>query len=335
MSIKQGLESYSRILELTDLKRVKNSFESLSDDDREWLKRVHAKLGIRNTLFESMQKGVAVNQVFLNQIAQSFNSTDMDGDIEARVRILPWVVAREWASEVGTEPERNTVNGHILDAIFNKISNLADASILVPGSACGRLVYEIACMGSKTVVGIDFDRLKTKTAQLILEGNKFTIRPYVLETCNRESASDNVRQFNVPDVAIDKKILDHIQVVSSEFTDYSKSVPGGFFNGIATSFFLDTTRDIRIYLEQFARLLPSGGYWINCGPLQYHYESEKFFNSGSPTERELNKEEVVELVKSYGFEITDEKLIETEYLGNSKSLMSTRIKCLFFIARKL
>ena len=43
------------------------------------------------------------------------------------------------------------------------------------------------------------------------------------------------------------------------------------FDGVLTSFFLDTARNVLVYIKTIAKIVKAGGLWANVGPLLYHY----------------------------------------------------------------
>jgi hypothetical protein len=49
---------------------------------------------------------------------------------------------------------------------------------------------------------------------------------------------------------------------------------------IASSFFLDTARNIIVYLETIWKILKPGGVLINLGPLLYHFDARFYFGYG-------------------------------------------------------
>jgi len=40
---------------------------------------------------------------------------------------------------------------------------------------------------------------------------------------------------------------------------------------VACSFFIDTAHNVIQYLEKIHQILKPGGYWVNLGPLLYHF----------------------------------------------------------------
>ncbi len=45
----------------------------------------------------------------------------------------------------------------------------------------------------------------------------------------------------------------------------------GEWDAVLTAFFLDTAKNIFLYIRTIAMLIREGGLWINFGPLLYHY----------------------------------------------------------------
>jgi hypothetical protein len=67
---------------------------------------------------------------------------------------------------------------------------------------------------------------------------------------------------------------------------------------VVTCFFLDTAHNIVAYVETIYNILKKGGVWINLGPLLYHFEGMH-----DEPSIELTLEEVLGVVKTFGFEI--------------------------------
>ena len=343
-SIINALKGYSEDIHRTDLRRISSSLASLSDDDREWLQQVHRKLGIAETLQESVTSAVEHNQKYLDQLVkyallfgtENTSKSYSPDSIAARVRILPWAVSREWGTDDGLVKERDEVMLPILSAVRDHIAcnDAKSKKILVPGSGCGRLLYELACEGFQTV-GIEFDGFRLASCAHIfdLRGDKTTIRPFVLETCNRMHTGDNTRDVLVPDIDLDRSALSRITLNGNEFFEAVAGIDNAEFDGIVTSFFLDTITDVERYVEEFSRLLKPGGYWINCGPLHFHYGGER--RAPQAPKKECCVESLIASISQEGFEVLEQRIINTTYLGNRASMMKTELGCVFGIARKL
>ena len=70
------------------------------------------------------------------------------------------------------------------------------------------------------------------------------------------------------------------------------------------------------------RLLRPGGLWINLGPLLYHWVSGESQDERYDKSVELSWEEVRHLILSYGFEILEERQIETTYSSGAATMLT-------------
>lgn len=329
-TVKSALWEYSADIRSSDLVRISNSMEALSKDDAHWLEAVRETLGA-TSLLDSVNDASSVNQEFLVRLARSsYASTHIPGihseNLSARVRSLPWVAAREWGSEQDLDPEREAVYSSIINVLR---SNLTSGKILVPGSSCSRLQYEISLAGYETT-GVEIDYLRLLVSDFIFSGNSCTLTPYILETCNRVNPADNTRPVHVPDIHIHREVLSRMIIIGEEFLTASSRMPESQFDGIVTSFFLDTTSNVHEYVSAFSKLLKDGGIWINCGPLQFQYPCER---SAPSSGQFLSLEDLKKLIRGKGFTFVEEKFVRTEYMGNPISLMSSKLDCVFFVAK--
>lgn len=83
------------------------------------------------------------------------------------------------------------------------------------------------------------------------------------------------------------------------------------------------------YLRTIWRVLKPGGYWLNLGPLLYHYE-------GMDSERsvEFTLEEIKLMSERLGFELSRDEQIRCTYAGNDQSMLVYDYRAAFWVARK-
>lgn len=113
--------------------------------------------------------------------------------------------------------------------------------------------------------------------------------------------------------------------------EYDEDEPqAGLWDAILTCFFIDTAKNIVNYLRIIHRKLAPGGVWINMGPLLWHWEN----NTSGDTSIELSLEELKELARKIGFEISNERTIDTTYTNNSQSMLGYIYHAAFFTATK-
>lgn len=90
------------------------------------------------------------------------------------------------------------------------------------------------------------------------------------------------------------------------------------WDGILTSFFIDTAKNILLYIRTIARILRPGGLWANLGPLLYH-----FAEMPHEVSIELSWEEVRSVIQRY-FTIVKEESKDAYYTTNYNSMMQVR-----------
>ena len=137
------------------------------------------------------------------------------------------------------------------------------------------------------------------------------------------------------------------------------------FDAVATVFFLDTAPNVVQYLEAIRNCLKVGGYWINLGPLLWHFEErphpwskpgtqrrtsedsnvridgqedcKKKENEGigEPGSVELTLEELFLLVETTGFSI-ERHGVEGDcgYIQDPESMIQSTYRVAHWVARK-
>jgi len=84
------------------------------------------------------------------------------------------------------------------------------------------------------------------------------------------------------------------------------------------------------YVEKIYELLKPGGYWINFGPLLYH-----FADLAGESSIELSYEDLREVIVKLNFDIIKEKTrMKTGYTDSSLSMLRYQYDCVYFVARK-
>ena len=342
-------DAYAFSVEQSDLARIRNSFASLSEDDKEWVRLVHEKLDIGKNLTVSVSEGVKTNTEFLQNVVSGSLRNVVEnergsekggwsvGALAARARALPLIAAREWSAYLSVEREETN---QAIKVAVKKYFQVENGPILVPGSSAGRLVYELADMGYD-VTGIEHDAVRVMLMDSIIRGRKkYTIKPFILETCNRLKDSDNQAEIEVPDTSsISPSTLSRISIDCNEFFETIQTYQGESFSGIVTSWFLDSPNfDMADVVKELKRVLKKqgggqyGGYWVNVGPLDYTPHAEKNFRTEKICKK-YSKIEMFDLLKANGFEIVEEREIESSYMHNPKSIMKSVFSCVFFVAK--
>ncbi|RDB17307.1 Carnosine N-methyltransferase [Hypsizygus marmoreus] len=272
---------------------------------------------------------------------KKYKPTDFDMD---KLRSTLKQFVRDW-SEEGTE-EREACYTPMKDALVNHFSNIPAEErgrlrVLVPGAGLGRLAYDIAKMGF-ACQGNEFSHYMLLASYFILNRTdsigKHTFYPYVHSFSNVPSRSAMLRAVSIPDVLpSDLPSGSNFSLVAGDFeeiygADSDPAEPqSGQWDAILTCFFIDTAKNIVNYLRVIHRILAPGGVWINLGPLLWHFEN----NNTNDLSVELDLEEVKALARTIGFELSNEKTIDTTYTSNPQGMLGYVYNAAFWTATKI
>lgn len=262
----------------------------------------------------------------------------------SKVRATLRQFVRDWAKE--GESERLASYHPLMEALWKRMpatnekgrhmnngqGNHRQPKVLCPGCGLGRLPFDLARMGYDAQ-GNEFSYHMLLGGHMILnrctEVEAFTIFPFVLSTSNRKGKSDHLRAVKIPDVAPAKALPNNsdLSMTAGEFVEVYKDQPGEW-DALLTPFFIDTAKNIFLYIRTFAELIREGGLWINLGPLLFHYaEAENEISI------ELSWEEVKPAILKY-FTIDEENTRLASYTTNADSLYAVNYTCLFFVATR-
>merc|ERR1719333_839982 len=65
----------------------------------------------------------------------------------------------------------------------------------------------------------------------------------------------------------------HFSMVAGEFVEVYKDQHDEW-DAVLTCFFLDTAKNVFLYIRTIAAIVPPGGIWANIGPLLFHYAEQ-------------------------------------------------------------
>ncbi|KIY53912.1 N2227-domain-containing protein [Fistulina hepatica ATCC 64428] len=269
-----------------------------------------------------------------------YKSTEFDMD---KLRSTLKQFVRDWSTE-GQE-ERETTYAPMKEALLEHFSGISEEDrrklrVLVPGAGLGRLAYDVAKLGF-SCQGNEFSHYMLLASFFILNKNdqigQHTIYPYVHTFSNVANRAAMLRAISIPDVLpSDLPPNSNFSLVAGDFEEVygvesEESEPqSGQWDAILTCFFIDTAKNIVNYLRIMHKILTPGGVWINVGPLLWHWEN----NSTNDPSVELDLEEVKELARKIGFDISNEKTIDTTYTNNSEGMLGYIYHAAFWTATK-
>ncbi|KIM41212.1 hypothetical protein M413DRAFT_27609 [Hebeloma cylindrosporum] len=270
---------------------------------------------------------------------KKYTPTEFDMD---KLRSTLKQLVRDW-SEEGKE-EREACYKPMKDALEQHFANVTSPEarrklkVLVPGAGLGRLAYDVAKLGF-ACQGNEFSHYMLLTSFFILnkttEIKKHTFYPYVHSFSNAPNKQSILQAISIPDVSpSDLPPGSDFSLVAGDFEEIFGDPEEPRFeewDAIMTCFFIDTAKNIVNYLRLLHRILAPGGVWINLGPLLWHWEN----NNTSDPSVELDLEELKSLARTVGFEISNERTIDTTYTNNAQSMLGYVYHASFFTATKI
>lgn len=251
-----------------------------------------------------------------------------------RVRTALKQMARDW-SDAGAQ-ERLLAYQPILDAVVARIpKDRTGKHILVPGSGLGRLAFEFARLGYATQ-GNEFSYFMLIPAHFVLNCthrvHQHTLFPYIHSSSNWRSASDMLHSVTIPDV-LPASLDPHVDfsMAAGEFVEvYAKAEERGSWDVVATCYFIDTAKNVLRYLEVINHVLPVGGWWVNVGPLLWHFEQDRIPSV------ELTLDELLSLLAHCGFELEEQRTLSPQtYTGVPHSMLTHHYVPEFWVCRKV
>jgi len=340
-----------------DMGRLKESMESLDPKDA----AICSTHRDRMKWIAEMAKCVAINTKFLNQmptvdvcatdlgaggpqiVAQFPDGHRVASRNSSKVRSTLRQFVRDWAVE--GEAERANSYQPIIDALMKylpptnqggKTSGGKQASrsmkVLCPGSGLGRLPFELVKRGY-AAQGNEFSYHMLLGSYLILNRCPaqfcHVIHPFILGTTHRLRRDDHLKSIKIPDVC-PCQVLSPSAELSMAAGEFIQVYAGQSktWDAVASCFFLDTAKNIFLYIRMIADIIRPGGFFINLGPLLYHYA--EMHNEISI---ELSWEEVRPEICKY-FKIVEERRHVAQYTTNPNSLMAVKYTGVFFVAQR-
>ncbi|CAB0007354.1 unnamed protein product [Nesidiocoris tenuis] len=212
----------------------------------------------------------------------------------------------------------------------------SDLNVLVPGAGLGRLAFEIATLGF-SCEGNEFSLYMLFASNFILnkcpDVKLHKIYPWVM-SCDNNLSSDSllasvvfpdVNPTNLNEINSDGR---RFSMVAGDFLEvYQKE---NEWDCVATCFFIDCANNVCTFIEKIFTILKPGGFWINLGPLQYHFSNSTEEESIEPT-----FEDVKLIIESAGFKLLRETTkLPTLYCQNRRSMLKQHYESVFFTCEK-
>ncbi|KAK8803709.1 hypothetical protein WA158_001403 [Blastocystis sp. Blastoise] len=299
---------------------------------------------------------ILTNSRFLAKIAMNRNYyTEMFGfptsrrnylstyDQMSKVESTIHQFVRDWSAE--GEIERNLTYTPILEKLekYVPIHEGESKRVLIPGSGLSRLLFEVIKRGYGGQ-GNEFSYFMLLGSNYVLnsitEENSITIYPWINSPNNVVNTYDMYRPITIPDVCPVNVLKEGVDfsMCAGDFEEcYAKSF--NEWDSIITCFFIDTAPNVINYLEVIYHALKPGAYWINYGPLLYHWQTSEPIPPDQDDPRyeisiELSYEELQMVMKKIGFIMIEQERKAVAYTHNLLSMMGTTYDCVFFVVQK-
>ena len=294
-------------------------------------------------------------------------SSDMD-KVHTTIRQL----YRDWSAE--GSPEREACYSPVLQGVerlFADIEDKGEIQVLVPGAGLGRLVFEICKLGYN-VEGNEISYHQLLASNWVLNeihpNEHFNLYPFAMTFSNHVSRSHQLKIVSIPDVHPGMELEKSSEGTKSHAAQRMSMTAADFvvlygderhkqvFDAAITVFFLDTAPNVLNYIKVVHDCLKDGGYWINLGPLLWHFEErgpsaaagnrEEDSQGGNgvrenqgiaePGSVELTNEEVLLLVESMGFVIEKQEIRTSGagYIQDPESMTQSLYRVSHWIAKK-
>jgi hypothetical protein len=116
---------------------------------------------------------------------------------------------------------------------------------------------------------------------------------------------------------------------SGEFVQIFEGKDVEQFDALLTCYFIDTARNFVEYVRTFASILPEDRYWINIGPLLWH-----FAEAMDEMSVELSWEQCSKVINEY-FDIVEQETNRPScYTSDLDGLQTTTYNCVCFVAKR-
>lgn len=331
-----------------DIAQMQEALQSLDAEDAalwqmdpaKWTHDMTARMKV-NGDFLAFLPNSEVCAGYLGENGERIVSTVPDGHRVAsrnssKVRSTLRQFVRDWAREgeaeraASYEPLIDAVQRHLPASSHRGLGPSGQPAVLCPGCGLGRLPFDLARLGY-AAQGNEFSYHMLLGSHLILNrcmrAQAFTIYPFLSCTTNRLGSRDHLRAVKVPDRCPREELppTSALSMSAGEFVEVYKHQIGEW-DAVASCFFLDTAKNIFLYIRTIAQIIREGGFWINLGPLLYHYADVEHEIS-----IELSWEEVKHNMSRY-FDIIEERETVSQYTTNPGSLMAVKYNCVFFVA---
>lgn len=107
------------------------------------------------------------------------------------------------------------------------------------------------------------------------------------------------------------------------------------FDAVTTCFFIDTAHNVIEYLETIWSALKPGGWWVNLGPLQWHWADAHTYLPEDELSIEASLADVQQAAQRMGFVFKKKEIGKRcRYMCDDRSMLHQAYECAFWVAQK-
>lgn len=300
---------------------------------------------------EAQREAIRSNAVFLRRILQELELIHGDADEaaddadEVAHAIVVGALAqmkREWSDDAAEE--RLQSFGVAREALLRHLPVGSEApKVLVPGSALGRLVYDLASVGYDCT-GCESSYHMLVPAWYVLQklvgaGRQEVFYPHALDATNVSEAANLSRAVRIPGEPAKARQSDlgplRMRLVASAFEEMGRDAAHtARWDAVCSVFFTDACQSALDCIASVHALLRPGGLWVNVGPFLYPagFGQQQSQSAAMPR---LCADEFLQLVGQSGFELVESRILPSvAYCRDEASMCKAEYRCLFFVARR-
>lgn len=260
------------------------SFQALTDADQALIADVPVRLSHAADAVEHNADIVELIAA-LSGISGTFNPDLIDQKtFEETVSDFPDIVdallgiVRDWSS-IG-EKDRSQNYDPVIRAVEEAAADAlsgddhAEFSVLVPGASLGRFPWELAKRGY-TVQGVESSYVQLFMSNFVLNGTAnpekpLHLYPFVHHTGMIQSMEEQMREMEFPDTNPRELEKSRLAMAAGEFLELYDEEDS--WDCVATCFCIENSHSIISYVRRIAKILKSGGVWVNHGSLDFRYD---------------------------------------------------------------
>lgn len=318
------------------------AFEDLPEQDQALIAGVPIRLSHAAEAIEH-NADVIERIAALAGINTPFNPEQLPpNDLEQTVADFPDVVdgllgiVRDWSA--ATEKDRGLAYDPVIRAVeeaakdavsAQTVENRAAFAVLVPGASLGRLPWELAKRGF-AVQGVESSYLQLFMCNYILNGtaapeHPLHLYPFTHHTGMVQSVNDQCKEVEFPDT--NPRLLDNsnFSMVAGEFLELYDDEE--VWDCVATCFCVENSHSVISCIRRIAKILKTGGVWVNHGSLDFRYD-----DSMTEPSVEITAEELDLVIERAGMRIINRENLRCKPPFAVTGMISEEYKSTFTVA---